>query len=452
MLEAALVLAAAAIGGVLAWMIAHARFGAVASTERAALEARVLAALAVQDELRRQVSGGELEMSALRAALDGERVTRAQAEARLGDQQRLVDSFKALSGDALRTNSEAFLQLAREALHAVVTDARGDLDRRQDAIGALVHPLEETLARYEAALREMERAREQAYGGLEHHLRSLSRETGSLVTALRTPQVRGRWGEITLQRVVELSGLSAHCDYVEQATIGADGGRRRPDMIVRLPAGREIVVDAKVPLAAYLDAMDAVTDAERRAALERHAGQIRAHVNQLAGKAYWADLGVTPELTVMFIPGESFFAAAVDLDRSLIEDAMAKGVVLATPTTLIALLRAVAYGWRQEQITASATEISELGKQLYDRLRLLAGHFEDLGDKIGKALDAYNRVIGSMESRILPAARRFKDLGAATGEDIPALEPVDQTPRRLNASDVPRQLDAEDIARGGVIL
>ena len=184
----------------------------------------------------------------------------------------------------------------------------------------------------------------------------------------------------------------------------------------------------------------------------RHAGQMRTHLNQLAAKAYWADLEVAPELVVMFIPGESFFAAAVDLDRTLIEDGMARGVILATPTTLVALLRAVAYGWRQERITASAKEISELGKQLYDRLRLLAGHFQDLGDKLARAMDAYNRVIGSMESRVLPAARRFKDLGAATGEDILPLEPVDLAPRQLNASDVPRQLEADDIARGGVVL
>jgi len=446
-LEVLLALGGLVVGGGCVWMVARSHFRALAKAERGTLELRVLAAEAVQDELRKQVSAAELEVSEVRASLDTERVARAHAEARLGDQERLADSFKALSGDALRTNSESFLQLAREALHAVVSEARGDLDRRHEAIGAVVRPLEETLGRYEVAVREMERAREQAYGGLKSHLESLSRETGSLVTALRTPQVRGRWGEVTLQRVAELAGMSAYCK-VDQPTLWTEAGRRRPDMIVELPGGRQIVVDAKVPLAAYLDAMEAGTDQERRAALERHAAQIRAHVSQLAGKAYWADLAVTPELTVMFIPGESFFAAAVDLDRSLIEDAMGKGVVLATPTTLMALLRAVAYGWRQEQIAASAQQVSELGRQLYERLRLVTGHFEDLGDKIGKATDAYNKVIGSMESRILPAARRFRDLGAGTGEDIPTLEPVDRTVRQLNANDVPRQLDAGDITRG----
>ncbi|PYM06428.1 MAG: DNA recombination protein RmuC [Candidatus Rokuibacteriota bacterium] len=450
--ELALLLAGVAVGGALAWLIARLYYRARAHSERGALESRLLTAEAVPDELRKQVSAGKQEIAGLRAALDTEKIGRAQAEARLGDQQRLADTFKALSSDALRTNNEAFLQLAREALNAVISDARGDLDRREEAIGTLVKPLEDTLTRYEAALREIERGREQAYGGLRHELESLSRATGTLVTALRIPQVRGRWGEITLQRVVELAGMSAHCDFAQQATLDSEAGRHRPDMIVRLPAGRQIVVDAKVPLTAYLDSMDAASEAERRSALERHAAQIRTHMDQLAAKAYWADLEISPELVVMFIPGESFFAAAVDIDRSLIEDGMLKRVVLATPTTLIALLRAIAYGWRQEQIAANATAISDLGKQLYDRLRLLASHFEDVGDKIGKAVDAYNRVLASMESRILPAARRFKDLGAATGEEIPPLEPVDRVPRQIDAGDVPRQLDAEDIARGRVIL
>ena len=441
-------LVAIAVGCLLGWLGARGRFARVRLAERAALESRLLAAEAVQDELRKQVSGGELQLSELRAALDAERVARAQADTRLGDRERLADSFKALSGEALRTNSEDFLRLAREAVNTVVAEARGDLDRRKDAIATLVKPLEDSLLRYEEKLREIERAREQAYGGLKQELESLSRETGSLATALRTPQVRGRWGEITLHRVVELAGMAAHCDFVEQPSLAVDGGRHRPDMIVRLPAGRQIVVDAKVSLTAYLEAMDAAAEPERRAALERHAALVRSHMNQLAAKAYWADLELTPELTVMFIPGESFFAAAVDADRSLIEDGMGKGVVLATPTTLIALLRAVAYGWRQEQVAASAIAISDLGKQLYDRLLVLASHFQEVGEKIGKAVDAYNRVLASMESRVLPAARRFKDLGAATGEEIPLLPAIDHVPRQLNATDVPRQLDAEDIAQG----
>jgi DNA recombination protein RmuC len=450
-----LILAGAVVGAGAAFLVARAHYRGVAVAQRSGLEGRAIAAESVQDELRKQLSQAELTTSELRAALDRERTGRAQAETRLADRERLADTLKAASGEALRSNNEAFLQLAREALQAVVGEARSDLARRQDSVVALVKPLEDALARYSAATREMERAREQAYGSLQQQLQSLARssaeltrETGSLVTALRAPQVRGRWGEITLKRVVELAGMSEHCDYLEQVTVESESGRRRPDMVVQLPGDRQIVVDAKVPLAAYLDALEVATEGERRAALERHAGQVRTHMGQLASKAYWDQFPKAPELVVMFIPGEPFFAAAVDLDRTLIEDAIAKRIVVATPTTLIALLRAIAYGWRQEQIAAGATAISDLGRQLYERLRLLAGHMGDVGTAIANAIAAYNRVIGSMESRVLPAARRFKDLGAATGEDIPVLSALDQTPRQLNATDVPRQLDAEDIARG----
>ncbi len=455
MLEVGLALTGGVAVSTLVFLVVHARMAARALAERSALEARLLAAEGLQDELRKQVSHADLEVSGLRAALDRERVTRAAAEGRLGDRERLADTFSALSGDALRANTESFLQLARQAIETVVAEARGDLDLRQQSIGSLVRPLEEALGRYDAAVRELERNRAKAHGSLEAQLKALvdtsdalSRQTGSLVTALRTPQVRGRWGELTLHRVVELAGMSAHCDYVEQTTVESDAGRRRPDMIIRLPGGRQIVVDAKVPLVAYLDALEAGGEAERRAALERHARQLRTHMSQLAAKAYWDQLEATPEMVVMFIPAESFFAAAVDLDRTLIEDGMARRVVLATPTTLVALLRAVAYGWRQEQMAQNAAVISDLGKQLYDRLRLLAGHFEDVGKSIGRSVDAYNRVIGSLESRVFPAARRFQDLGAAGGDEIPPVHTVDEAPRLLNAPDVPRQLEADDIAGG----
>jgi len=355
---------------------------------------------------------------------------------------KLADTFKGLSADALKSNNQAFLDLAKKTLEAVGAETKGDIGKREEAIDALIKPLQETLKRYEEQIQAMEESRQKAYGSLEEQLRSLSttqqqlqRETGNLVTALRTPQVRGRWGEITLHRVVELAGMSEHCDSVEQTTIDSEAGRLRPDMIIHLPADREIVVDAKVSLDAYLDTLSASSEEERNAAMARHARQVRNHMNQLAAKSYWDPCLKAPQFVVMFIPGESFFAAAVDCDRSLIEDGMARQVVPATPTTLMALLRAVAYGWRQEQIAENAKAISDLGKQLYERLKTLAEHFDDMGRSLEKAIIAYNRAVGSLESRVFPAARRFKELGAATGEEIPAIEVIDQAPRALTSPD-----------------
>jgi DNA recombination protein RmuC len=295
----------------------------------------------------------------------------------------------------------------------------------------------------------MEASRQHAYGGLEQQLKALvlhsaelQRETGSLASALRTPQVRGRWGELTLHRVVELAGLTEHCDYVEQATLTGDTGRLRPDMIVRLPGGRQIVVDAKAPLTAYLDAMSASTSDERDLALVRHAQQVRQHMGALAGKGYWEGLDRSAELVVMFIPGEAFVGAAAQADPTLIEDGMARKVVIATPTTLVALLRAVAFGWRQEQLAANAEHIRQQGQALYERVRSMVGNLDDMGDKLRQATTAYNKAVGSFESRVLPAARRFRDIGAGEGAEIPTLTPVDEQPRVVDAPEAPRQLEA----------
>lgn len=422
-----------------------------AEGKASALEGTV-AELRTQSEQRSQKAAEDFER--LRADLSTEKEARVKAEiqaketlVRLEEEkelladakEKLTDAFKSLAGDTLDNTTSAFLKLAKETFEKVLTEAKGDLGQRQEAILGLVKPLSESLKQFEAHVRELEKNREGAYSGIKEYLENvvsvqqqLQKETGSLVSALRTPQVRGRWGEMTLRRVVELAGMSEHSDFTEQVGVQSDTGRLVPDMIVHLPAEREIVVDAKVSLDAYLKATDAESEDERKEFFAIHAKQIRTHMKSLGGKAYWSQFENTPEIVVMFIPGESFLAVAAHYDHSLIEDGMEMRVVLATPTTLIAVLRAVAFGWRQEQIAKNAQVVGDLGKLLYERMRVLAGHIGQVGNGLEKANSAYSKAVSSMESRVLPAARRFKDLGVATGDDIPRLEPIETTPRSLS--------------------
>jgi len=365
-------------------------------------------------------------------------------EAKAKDQ--LADTFKALATDALRGNSETFIGQATQAFKTVKTEAEGDLAQRQQAIEGLIKPLNEALQRYETQIASMERARQSAYGGLDQHLKTLAQaherlqqETGNLVKALRSPQVRGQWGEITLKRVAELAGMVEHCDFREQETVQGETGRLRPDMIIQLPAGRQIVVDAKTVLAAYLEAVEAQDDEVRRERLRQHATQVRARMDQLSAKAYWSQFAQAPEFVVLFLPGEQFLGAALEYDRTLIEEGFAKKVVIATPTTLIALLRAVAYGWRQEQLAENAQAISALGKDLFERMAVLAEYLSEVGASLNKSVTAYNKAVGSLEARVLPSARRFKDLGIGSEKDIPKLESLEQAPRPVPEVDESNQ-------------
>ncbi|MEW6219683.1 MAG: DNA recombination protein RmuC [Thermodesulfobacteriota bacterium] len=394
-----------------------------------------------QEEIAcRQEEAARLQARAagLAASLAAEREKQAEKLALLQEAQaRLADQFQSLAAAALRANNASFLELAATRFQGLQAAAQGDLDGRRQAIGELVRPVQETLARVDERLREIEQTRVAAQASLETQIRTLQavqqgveKETANLVKALRAPSVRGRWGEMQLRRVVEVAGLLDHCDFVEQKAVGADG-RLRPDMVVRLPNGRSVVVDAKVPLAAYLDAVEATDEERRRQLLSAHARQVRQHLERLASKAYWEQFPQAPELAVLFLPGETFFSAALEQDPSLIEAGASQQVILATPTTLIALLRAVAFGWRQEQLAAHAQAISDLGRTLYDRLLTLAGHFQRLHKGLEQAVRAHNDAVGSLEGRVLVAARRFREMGVGRQEELPVLAPVETPLRRL---------------------
>jgi len=386
----------------------------------------------------------EVELGRARATLEGERKAAAEKlELLRKEGERIQTEFEAIAAKALDANSARFLQLSREAFGKEQATARGEFEKREQAVGKLVEPLAKSLEKVNEELGRSEKARAEAYGGLTEQLRALAgaheklqAETGNLVQALRRPSGRGQWGEMQLRRVVEMAGMLEHVDFLEQVSGESETGRLRPDMIIKMPGGGQVVVDAKTPLEAYLAALEATDEGARAGLLADHARQVRDHIRKLGAKSYQEQFATSPEFTVMFLPSEGIFYTALEKDPGLIESGVAEKVLLATPTTLIALLRAVFFGWRQERLAESAAQISELGRELYERMGTLAEHFADLGKRLGGSVDAYNRAVGTLETRVLPSARRFPELGVRGSKEVGQLEGLDRAVRPLTAPEL----------------
>jgi DNA recombination protein RmuC len=397
--------------------------------------------------LENQLSGVTQESMNLRAktielssTLDHER-RQAQEKIALLEaaQAQLSQTFKALSADALSANNRSFLELAKSALEKFQETAKNDLTTRQKAIGDMLTPVHQALSKVDVKLLDLEKERVGAYEVLRNQVteminnqKELRLETSNLVRALRTPSVRGQWGEMQLKRVVEMAGMVAYCDFAEQVSVEGDNGRLRPDMVVNLPGGKKIIVDAKAPLSAYLESLEAPDDQVRSDKLTEHARQVRSHIRALSQRAYWDQFESTPEFVILFLPGETFFSAALEKDPTLIEVGVREKVILATPTTLIALLRSVSYGWRQESIAENAKAISDLGRDLYKRLSDMGSHMTRMGRHLGQAVDSYNQTVGTLERRVLVSARKFKALDTSN-DQIDELLPIDHTPRNLQS-------------------
>lgn len=359
-------------------------------------------------------------------------------------QRQWEDKFKVISSEALSLSNKSFLELAKETFGKFQEASQDDLTNRQKAIADLVAPVKESLTIVDKKIVELEKSRMSAYAVLKHQVsellvtqKQLKSETSNLVNALKTPSVRGRWGEMQLRRVVEMAGMLNYCDFEEQVVSSEGEGRLRPDLIINLPGGKKIIVDAKAPLAAYLEALEAKDEVARQEKLKDHARQVRTHIKALGKRSYYEQFQPAPDFVVLFLPGETFFSAALEQDPSLIEAGVEDRIILATPTTLIALLRAVAYGWRHEQLAENAKEISELGRELHKRLSDMAEHFARLGKSLGGAIQSYNQAVGSLEHRVLPSARKFKELGSTSqAVEITDLDPLDQMPRELHSPEL----------------
>jgi DNA recombination protein RmuC len=409
-------------------------------------------------QLQQDLSAARHECARVGAQLEAAQSSAAEKIALLqGAEVRLREAFSALSAAALQQNNESFLQLARASLGEFQRAATTDLEGRHKALEAIVQPLRESLTRVDSKLQEVERGRVSTHAQLAEQMRALTQaqhmlqtETGRLARALRSPNVRGQWGELQLRRALENAGLVEGIHYELKESTRSEDGRLTPDAIVKLPGGKNVVVDAKVPLTAYLEAAETDDEAKRQVKLHDHARQVKDHITRLANKSYWAHFQPTPDIVVMFVPGESLLTSALQEDPALLEYSMTRGVMLASPLTLIALLRAISYGWQQETIARNAQEISDLGRQLYDRISKLAEHFETVGRSLAKSVQAYNSAVGTLESRVLVTARRLKDKGVSAPEEFPEPETIDQTPRPLGAPELTGLFDDEPI--DGVVV
>lgn len=454
----------ALLGATFGWLACRARASASLASLGARLEERDARLVRLEGELI-ELQALRQESTRLTTELASERRLTLEKVQLLEQAERsLRDAFQALSAEALRDNSQAFLNLAKLQLGEFQTTARADLESRREAINTLVGPLAESLRQVDGKLQEVEKDRLEAYSELRQQLagmaatqQQLGVEAGKLVKALRAPNVRGRWGEIQLGRVVEMAGMVSHCDFNEQQSVQTEDGRLRPDMVVRLPGAKNVVVDAKAPLSAYLEALEAPDDVVRAELLEEHARQVRTHMTMLGSKGYWEQFEPTPEFVVMFLPGETFFSAALQQDPALIEYGVSQRVIPASPTTLIALLRAVAYGWRQETLAKNAQAISDLGRTLYERLGVMVEHFNNLRKHLDQAVAAYNKTAASFEGRVVATARKFKELGATSSEELKETAVIERTSRPVDTDSLelatavsPRSRDGRRAGRSRV--
>ncbi len=449
----------AGMAGLAAWLWATARArGRLAPALREA-ELRASAVTATAEALRSELADwktraaeGQLAVQRLEGVHAAERARASELERSLGEQRRLLDeakaqmgdTFEALAAEALRESNAGFLRLATAHLATTQQAGVAELAAREKAIAILVDPVRSTLEKFDLQVHALERARGDAYTRLTEQVRALAEGqrhlqagTDSLVGALRAPAVRGRWGEIQLRRVMEIAGMLDHCDFAEQASIQTIDGRLRPDVIVRLPGNKCVVVDAKAPLGAYLNAREATTDEARRELLRQHASQVKSHVLKLGAKNYWDHLETSPEIVILFLPGDAFYAAALEAMPDLLEEALAHRVLLATPTTLIGVLQAIHVGWRHEQLAENAAHISRCGRDLHERLATFTEHMARMGGALERSVEAFNSATASLDSRVMPSARRLEELGAGGKKELPELAPIDKRPRSLPATPKP---------------